>query len=100
MITSTLVAPNALKLLIPQSGQSEDTGQTIPEVELREKGEIFVDGINVSFEQLGVTLIKKLTGQADPAIKLVTTPEVTVRETVKIMNVAAKNNFKVVLKKE
>ena len=100
MLTSTLLSPNALKLLIPQSVQSEVSELQIPEVELREKGEILVDGINVSFDQLGPALIKKLAGQTDPSIKLITTSEVTVKETVKVMNVAAKNNFKIVLKKE
>ena len=100
MLTSTLIAPNALKLLIPQQGQAADTEQAFPEVELQASGVILVDGKQVSFEQLGLVLDQKLAGEKDPALKLITAPGVTVRETVRVMNVAAKNNYKVVLKKE
>jgi biopolymer transport protein ExbD len=100
MITSTLIAPNALKLLIPQQGQAGDIIPSIPEVELRNTGIIMVDGIRVGFDQLGAILNKKLAGQSDPSIKLITTSGVTVKETVLVMNIAAKDNYKVVLKKE
>jgi len=100
MLTSTLVAPNALKLLIPQAGQSTGEEQRYPEVSLHQSGAIIVDGKSVSFEQLEPVLIRKLSGQADPTIKLITASDVTVRETVKVMNVAARNNYKVVLLKK
>ena len=100
MITSTLIAPNALKLLIPQAGQSTEVSQDIPEVELAQSGTIMVDGTLVPFDQLGSVLNRKLSGKPDPSIKLITAPDVTVRETVKIMNVAAMNNYKVVLIKK
>ena len=100
MLTSTLIAPNALKLLIPQQAQSDDTPATIQEVELKAKGILFLDGQNVNIEQLGTILNQKLANEKDPAIKLITSSGVTVKETVRVMNVAAKNNYKVVLKKE
>lgn len=100
MITSTLIAPNALKLLIPQQGQSGDVIPSIPEVELMNTGIIIVDGTRVGLDQLAAILSKKLSGQSDPAIKLITASGVTVKETVQVMNIAAKDNYKVVLKKE
>ena len=100
MLTSTLIAPNALKLLIPQQGQSADVIPSVPEVELRNSGAIMVDGLQVDLVQLGAILNKKLTGQADPAIKLITGSGVTVKETVQVMNIAAAGNYKVVLKKD
>ena len=100
MLTSTLIAPNALKLLLPQRGETQEVTQTIPDVELKEYGIIFVDGKRVEFEQLDLILKQKLSGQIDPAIRLITGRGVTVQETVKVMNVAAKENFKVVLNKE
>ncbi len=100
MITSTLIAPNALKLLIPQAGQTKDIIQNIPEVELRKQGQILMDGKIVSLDQLGLILNQRFANQEDPSIKLITNAEVTVKETVRVMNVAAKNNIKVVLKKD
>lgn len=97
MLTSTLVAPNALKLLLPQAGQTSEVVQQIPEVELQQAGVILVDGRSVNFDKLGNILNQILAGQTDPSFKLITSDEVTVKETVKIMNVAAENNYKVVL---
>ena len=100
MLSSTLIAPNALKLLLPQKGQPSDVSQTIPDVELQKNGIIIVDGKKVDFEQLSLVLNQKLANQNDPSIRLITGSGVTVKETVKVMNVAASYNYKVVLNKE
>lgn len=100
MITSTMIAPNALKLLMPQEGQSSGVADTVPEVLLKGDGIISIDGINVTLEELGIILGRKLNGLTDPTFKLVTASGVNVKETVSVMNVAVKGNYKVVLIKE
>lgn len=100
MLTSTLIAPNALKLLLPQAGQVTSTDLTIPQVLLRPNERITVDGRNIIFEQLETVLQAKTAGKAEPAIRLITAQGVTVKETVKIMNVAAKLDIQVVLTKQ
>lgn len=100
MLTSTLVAPNALKLLLPQAGQTSSTESLIPQVLLRSDGRIMVDGRNIIFEQLEAVLLSKTSGNPEPAIRLITGQGVTVKETVRIMNVAAKLDIQVVLTKE
>jgi len=100
MITSTMIAPNALKLLMPQQGQSDSVSETVPEVSLRGTGIISIDGNTVSIEELGIILNRKLSGLSDPTFKLITSQDVTVKETVSVMNVAVKGNYKVVLIKE
>jgi len=100
MITSTMIAPNALKLLLPQQGQSIAGQEIIPEVKLLGNGVIFLDGTTVNIEEMENMLTKMLAGQKDPSFKLVTTQDVTLKETVSIMNIAAKRNIKVVLIKE
>ncbi len=100
MITSTMIAPNALKLLLPQQGQSSGTAESVPEVLLRGTGIISIDGRNVSLEELGTILDRKLSGLSDPTFKLTTAPDVKVKETVSVMNLAVKGNYKVVLIKE
>ena len=100
MLTSTLIAPNALKLLLPQSGQNSTSDTKVPEVVLRKDGRILVDGRNITFEQLEPVLITAVSKQADPAIRLITFPGVTVKETVRVMNVAAKLDVQVVLTKQ
>jgi len=100
MITSTMIAPNALKLLLPQQGQSTGISETVPEVQLRGTGIISIDGRTISIEELGSILNRKLSGKNDPTFKLITASDVTVKETVSVMNVAVKGNYKVVLIKE
>lgn len=98
MLTSTLIAPNALKLLFPQGGQSVTTGSEIPVIELNSSGDIRLDGRTIAFENLEALLVNKLSGQSDPAVTLIAERGANVKESVKVMNVAAKNNFKVILK--
>lgn len=101
MITSTMIAPNALKLLLPQEGQaSSAVEESVPEVQLQSSGIISIDGRKVNIDELGNILERKLRGQNDPTFKLLTASGVNVKETVSVMNVAVKGNYKVVLVKE
>jgi biopolymer transport protein ExbD len=100
MITSTMIAPNALKLLLPQQGESAGGTEMVPEVQLRGTGIITIEGRTVNLEELAGILQRKLSGQNDPTFKLITAADVTVKETVSVMNVAVKGNYKVVLIKE
>jgi biopolymer transport protein ExbD len=100
MITSTMIAPNALKLLMPQAGQSSGVTDNVPEVQLHAAGIISIDGKTVGIDELSVILQQMLAGQNDPTFKLLTSKDVTVKETVNVMNVAVKGNYKVVLLKE
>jgi biopolymer transport protein ExbD len=99
MLTSTLIAPNALKMLLPSRGQVTIEGESrIPTVTIYNGSRITVDGRTVSLEELGLVLESKLQGQPDPTIKVVTSPSVSVGDAVSIMNVAAAKNYTVVLK--
>lgn len=100
MLTSTLIAPNALKLLLPQAGQTTVSESRVPEVLLRSDGRIQVDGRSIVFEQLEAVITAGTSGQDEPAIRLITAPGVSVKETVRIMNVAAKLEVQVVLTKQ
>ncbi|MCK4921545.1 MAG: biopolymer transporter ExbD [Bacteroidales bacterium] len=100
MLTSTLIAPNALKLLFPQQGQTAITIRHIPIIELKSDGKVSLDGRIIAFENLEVLLINKLVGQEDPTVTFIIEGKATVRETVNVMNIAAKNNIKVVLKEK
>ena len=100
MITSTMIAPNALKLLLPQLGTPVATVQSVPEVYLNSGGSVSVEGRTVNIEELDGILRRQLYGQTDPTVKLITSPDVTVKETVRVMNLAVKGNYKVVLVKQ
>lgn len=98
MLTSTLLAPNALKLLFPQRGETVTSTQVIPVVEIKPDGKITLDGRTIAFENLETLLLGKLEGQSEPTVTFIIEGKATVRESVSVMNIAAKNNIKVVLK--
>jgi biopolymer transport protein ExbD len=101
MITSTMIAPNSLKLLLPQQGKSNSgVTENVPEVLLQGTGIISMNGAKVNLEEMESLLKRQLSGQNNPTFKLVTSPDVTIKETVTVMNIAVKNNFTVVLIKE
>lgn len=99
MLTSTLIAPNALKMLLPSRGRAPIAVESaVPTVTIFSNTRITVDGLTVQYENLAPILQSKLAGQAEPTVKIVTSPNVSVGEAVKVMNVAAENNYVVVLK--
>jgi len=99
MLTSTLIAPNALKLLLPSRGAvSTQVENTVPTITIYDNARITVDGRTVGIQDLAGVLAQKLQGQAEPTVKVVTSAHVSVEDAVKIMNVAAEMNYIVVLK--
>ena len=99
MLTSTLIAPNALKMLLPSRRQVTIQAESrIPTVTIHSGSRVAVDGRTVSLEDLGMVLESRLQGLPDPTIKVVTSPAVSVGDAVTVMNVAAERNYTVVLK--
>ena len=99
MLTSTLTAPNALKMLLPSRGQvSVQSESQIPTITIHSGSKITVDGRTVSVEQLGIVLESKLAGFQDPTVKVVTSPSVSVGDAVQVMSIAAEREYTVVLK--
>ena len=99
MLTSTLIAPNALKMLLPSRGQvTIQTESQVPTITIHNSSRITVDGRTVSVEDLGMVLESRLVGIAEPTIKIVTSASVSVGDAVQVMNVAAERNYTVVLK--
>ena len=102
LVTSTLVNPNALKLLLPKS-----TGQVSakPTVSVSIKdwgGEIYTYHLNgdetpVQFTELEDGLVSLLQGEEDPTFSIYTDESVPVKEVVSVMNIAKRNHYKVIL---
>lgn len=98
MLTSTLLAPNALKVLFPQRGQTVQTEKIVPVVEIKPDNKITLDGRTIAFENFETLLLNRLAGQPEPTVTFIIENNATVKESVKVMNIAARNNIKVVLK--
>ncbi len=102
LVTSTLVNPNALKLLLPKStGQVGAKATTT--VSIKDWGEdrftyhINGDETPVPFSQIEDKLIENLQTEEDPTFSIYSDESVPIKEIVSVMNIAKKNHYKVIL---
>lgn len=96
MITSTMVSPNALKLLLPSSSSKTLAPQTIS-VSITKDLEYYINEDKVQFDFLEPLLKKELAGQENASIILHVDKNIPIEEAVKVMDIAYRNGFKMVL---
>ena len=103
LVTSTLVNPNALKLLLPKStGQVAAKAIASVSIDHHQENDSFTFHINgsevpVRFDKLEGELMQLLSEEEDPTFSIYADETVPVREIVKVMNIAKKNKFKVIM---
>ena len=100
MVTSTLIAPNALKLLLPQSN-NQTTAKARTTISITNKKQYYVndDGniIRVAFNEIEPFLQNKFgIGNEEIYITLHADKTVPWEEVVKIMNIARRNKYKMI----
>ena len=96
MLTSTLVSPNALKLLLPNSKARTLEKQTLS-VSITAEIDYYIGDKQVAIENLEQELKLELAGQEEPAIVLHADKTVDIEYAVKVMDIAYRNKYKVVL---
>lgn len=102
MLTSTLIAPNAIKLLLPSSTSKTMAKQTIT-VYINESFQYFVDEDEVTPETLQAAIQGKLVGQKDASVVLRADQSVSLQYVVSVIdavnsiNETDKTNHKVIL---
>ena len=96
MLTSTLVSPNALKLLLPNSKARTLEKQTIS-VSITPEIEYYIEDQKFPFDQLENQLTQRLANEQEPAIILHADKTVDIEFAVKVMDIAYRNKYKVVL---
>ena len=96
MLTSTLVSPNALKLLLPNSKAKTLEKQTIS-VSITKEIDFFVNEDIVTESNLENQLKLLLEDHMEPAIILHTDKSVDIDHVVKVMDIAYRNKYKIVL---
>ena len=94
LITSTLVNPNALKLMLPKS-----TGQVSAKDWGNDKYTYHINGNEqpVPFEEVEDELTGLLQTEEDPTFSIYADQSVPVKEVVAVMNIAKRNHYKVIL---
>ena len=102
LITSTLVNPNALKLLLPKSTGQVSAKATVT-VSIKDWGDdTYTYHLNgnetpIQFVDLEDGLIDLLQTEEDPTFTIYSDETVPVREIVGVMNIAKRNHYKVIL---
>lgn len=101
MVTSTLIAPNALKLLLPQSNNQTMATKPITTVSITKKIQYAVEDRFVRFNDLERTIIRKVGKASDypepPTISLHVDQSVPMEHVVKVMNIAKRNKYRLIL---
>jgi len=96
MLTSTLVSPNALKLLLPSSSSKTLAKQTVS-VSITKDLDYYIDQQKVEFAFMEPMLKEKMAGNPENSIILHVDKQIPVEEAVKVMDIASRNKFKMVL---
>ena len=102
LVTSTLINPNALKLLLPKSTGQVNAKATVS-VSIKDWGdETYTYHINgdqepTLFQDVEDELIGLLSAEEDPTFSIYSDQTVPVGEVVQVMNIAKRNHYKVIL---
>jgi biopolymer transport protein ExbD len=96
MIASTLVSTNAIDILLPTaSGKTENKKSTA--VSIKKDLTYYIDQKRVGESVLESQLLSILSSQESPTIVLRAEKSVPVENVVKVMDIANRNKFKVIL---
>lgn len=101
MISSTLVAPNALKLLLPKSN-NQTAAKPLTAISITKDLKYFVNdnGKNkqVAFQEIEPFLIQRFgKNNPDIYISLHMEKSIPIEELVKVMNILSRNQYKMIL---
>ncbi len=96
MLTSTLIAPNAIKLLLPKSSNQTQASPQVA-VSITKNIKYYIGPKQVSFSQIEPFLQRELKGRVEPTVSLNADKSVPIEYVVKIMNIAKRNKYKVIL---
>ena len=96
MLASTLVTTNAIDILLPKASGKTENKKSVA-VSIKKDLTYFIDQKQVKTNQLEANLIKILQQEKTPTIVLRAEKSVPVENVVKVMDIANRNKFKVIL---
>ncbi|WP_419212526.1 ExbD/TolR family protein [Maribacter sp. X9] len=92
----TANSPNALDLLLPKAKGKSTNTQNVS-VSIDKNLQYFVNNQRINGEYIEIELKKALEGQDNPTIILRAEESVAIKEAVNVMDIANRNNYKVIL---
>jgi len=99
MLTSTLVTTNALDLVLPSSKAKTVKKQTLS-VSIDKELNYYLDADPIDPAYIERTLLTRLAGDEDPTVVLRVEKGVAIEHAVEIMDIAYRNQLKIVLATE
>ncbi|SHJ81792.1 ExbD/TolR family protein [Pseudozobellia thermophila] len=92
----TANSPNALDLLLPKAKGKSTNTQNVS-VSIDKNLQYYVNNERINGEYIEIELKKALEGQDKPTIILRAEESVAIKEAVNVMDIANRNNYKVIL---
>ena len=96
MVTSTLINPNALKLLLPKS-TNQTSNQPTAVVSIDQKLTFFLNAKVTPFSQLESKIVELLKNSDEPCISIEAEKSVPIEQVVRVMNIAKTYGYKAIL---
>lgn len=96
MLTSPVITPEALDLILPKA-KGKSTNQQNISVSITESLDFYVNEEKVNKSQLESVLKARLKGIEEPTIILRAAEGVPIENAVSVMDIANKNRFKIIL---
>ncbi|MDZ7636597.1 MAG: biopolymer transporter ExbD [Bacteroidales bacterium] len=96
MLTSTLVHPTALKLLLPK-GTMQSSARPLTTVSITKDLQYFIEDQPIDIEFLEAALQSRVQDSPEIYISVHADRSVPIEYVVNVMNIAAKNQYKLIL---
>ncbi len=96
LIATTLITPNALRLTLPKS-TNQIKEKAFITVSITPDLQYYVEGSPVNFGEVEGILKNMLDGKTSPVVALESDQSVPIGEVVKVMNIAKRNKYQLIL---
>ena len=96
MLTSPVITPEALDLILPKAKGKTTNKQTLS-VSITKDLQTYINSERISSSSLEAILKSRLAGEEDPTIILRAEEGVPIEKAVNVMDIANRNNYKIVL---
>lgn len=96
VLTSSIVSPNALNILLPNSDSQTQATQSV-KLSIDKDLKYYLNGDEIDPTWLETMLPSKLAGQQDPTVVLSADKSVPIENVVMVMNMASELKIKMVL---
>jgi biopolymer transport protein ExbD len=90
------VSKDAIQLELPKVSDVKENGKSVS-IKITKSKEVYLDSVKVSGAELEEKLKIQFDGQANPTIELQAEEGVPISSVVRIMDIANKNRYKVIL---